>query len=162
MTNNTLLESISTSTKTLFSTTIINEGLFRFNGSSIVLNLSNGALLQNNPAGTLDIQSSTSSGIYMSGTGGFFDNYGLLLKSADNGYDISANFRNLDGTIDVQSGSLNFEGSPVHEFIDGNYSVATDCSIRLDNTSELVGSLSGTIDGHLSKMELVRLQIRCI
>ena len=72
---------LTTSTKTLQTSTINNHGTMNFGVSGVVLAMSNGAILNNQSGATIDIMATSGSGIYNVGTGGVLNNYGTLRKS---------------------------------------------------------------------------------
>ena len=147
MVNDEIFHLKLTSAKTLGdTTTFINNNSLTFENVAVNLNLSNQGLLRNETSGVMDIQSTSGTGIYQTGTGGTFENLGTINKTDGDGYDFSAYFFNT-GTINVLSGDITIDGSPVHLLSGGEYNTDVDCFIYFNGQTEFEGSITGTSDG---------------
>jgi hypothetical protein len=148
------------------SGTTINANVITVAGSgSVNINgvfYNNGLLHQTNTA-TLNLVNNTTfenqaGGIYnLEGDGGvvgsgYFNNSGLLRKSGGNGtssFNSSFGFDNLNGTIEVDSGTLNLAGSGVSS--NGTFIVASGAVLDLTSVNDpywaglVAGSGAGTV-----------------
>jgi hypothetical protein len=155
--------------KLLDTRTLINLGTVTWTGAG-GLNLNNGALLDNTPAGTFLVQNDIALAVPIFGTGRFV-NEGLLRKQASSGTSTIQVYFSNTGTLDVQTGTLTITGpfanfDPVSRaLVGGAYLVrgtlqfgtstptTNAATIVLDGASAGVGGLSAlaanTSDGTL-------------
>ncbi len=125
---------------------LANAGLLRHSGTGL-LNLQLNAQFENLASGTYDLESD--SGVSSSDFGPWFmDNFGTIRKSAGtNTSTINAVFTNYNGSIEVDSGTLNLTGN---DFAQGTGSF----TVQLGGTNS--GQSGLLTAGH------VTLSIRCI
>src|SRR5262249_51013453 len=107
------------------------------------------SVLNNQASGVLDIQSSTSNFVSMVGFNGFgnrglFINSGTLRRSVGTTLArITVPINNLEGTIDVQSGTLTWDTSS-DTFTGGTFNVATGATLNISTTVNMTGSYTGS------------------
>jgi len=137
-------------------TTLTNNGNIEFIGAGDVF-ISVDGILNNTATGIIDFQADNS-GISQSGTGlNLINNSGLIKTSfvtADplDQATISSEFRNNDGTIQVEVGTLNLSNGVLDaiELTNGVYNVFANAALDFDSFVTLSGTLSGTLTGDLN------------
>lgn len=103
-----------------------------------------GVTLLIRPSGILTIEEGTIQNI----TGGLLRNQGLIQKTAGTGtFNIATPFENDGGTININSGSMEFTTSTT--FMNGEYNVNSNGFLGWDgnNANFIIGTLTGQLDG---------------
>ena len=144
--------------------TFVNHGLVQETGSGgLFFNICNGSPVEfYNPAGTT-YQITTDSSIFQNNCGGtlFFQNQGLLWKSGGtNTTTISVPLNNLDGTVQVDSGTLDLDtslnggnayGNGAGTSSNATFIVATGAALDLaDNVPTWAGQMTGSGGGTMT------------
>ncbi|MEM7109358.1 MAG: gliding motility-associated C-terminal domain-containing protein, partial [Bacteroidota bacterium] len=141
--NENILNITGTSGKGIIGgTTVQNEGTMNWLGAGTVT-LNDGTI---NNSGLIDLQ--VGSLIQRSGTGGAISNSGTFRKSIGDGQTkLSLPFNNVDGTIEVQAGTLL---NNVELTLDrGTYVIADGLALRSSALTNLVGNIESAPEGTL-------------
>ncbi|NMH28170.1 MopE-related protein [Flavobacterium silvaticum] len=119
------------------STVLATEGAFSINNG----------VFNNQPNSIFDLKSDyqltwSSNGSHV------FNNHGLIRKTEATGNTVVYQELHNDGTIDIQSGSMNFSNDAI-VLGTGTYNVSSGALLELSGNVNLQGTLSGTLDGTL-------------
>ena len=155
-TNNFVMNLSTSANKSLAgATTFNNTGTINmvFSGDLYVTD----GVLNNQPTGVIDLQA-VSGNLSYSGTGSHvMNNYGLIKRTTTAGLAVIENVFHNEGTIWVQSGTLNFN-NPGITLQNGIYNVDAGTFLTWNGTVALSGTLTGTIPGEIVWYDTVRVE----
>lgn len=140
----------------LASTTLNNEGIINYNSDGILY--INDGTINNQPTGLIDFKADGTTMSYTAGATHVVNNFGLLKRSTTSGVStFIAVLNNNDGTVEVESGSLNFSGLAKY-LTDGNYNVSGGNSLQWNAQIICEGTLDGVLDGEIAWNNEVNVQ----
>ena len=146
--NNGIMNFPTTSSKSIYGTTVLNnEGVMNFQSTGY-LYLYGDSTLNNTLSGVIDFQDNAA--ISYSGAGAFsFNNIGMFKKTGGIGISpVQARMINT-GTISVESGTLTMNA--IEKTFDGGvYNVTTGNTLLLSVNVNVNGTLTGQLDGSLN------------
>ncbi len=141
---NATLNLVTTGTKSVYSSTVINNGTVVWNGGTIECN--SGTVITNN--GTWEAQ--TDDYLYdpYGGPPASFYNYGTFVKSPTTGTsEFYAVALNNFGALEVQSGTVNLSGGGLFQ---GTFLVSAGAQLTLSSGGYLDGNFSGATGSQIS------------
>ena len=118
----------------LDGTTLQNQGTISYTGNSYQLYSKNGAILENQTSGLVDLQNDWTFLSLSSGTQPTINNAGIFRKSAGTGISITPAALNNTGTVDVQTGTLSLEGGGTDS---GTFTVASGATLQFNGGTHL-------------------------
>ena len=132
----------------LDGTTLQNQGTISYTGSSYQFYNKNGAILENQASGLVDLQNDRTFLISAGGTQPTINNAGTFRKSAGAGISATPAVFNNTGTVNVQTGTLSLEGGGT---VGGTYDIASGATIQFNGgTHTLNGVVTSTGAGLLA------------
>ncbi|WP_431133298.1 T9SS type A sorting domain-containing protein [Psychroserpens mesophilus] len=163
LTNSGVMNIDGTNVTLALGTILNNDGFINFTTSGNIF-IAADAVLNNTVTGILDFQADNS-GISESGVGtNLLNNSGLIKTSfvtsdPDDQATISVEFKNNDGTVQVENGTLNLSNGTVDsiELQDGTYNVFANATLEWDNDVTVSGTLTGNLVGNIVWRDLVRV-----
>ncbi|SRX54184.1 T9SS type A sorting domain-containing protein [Aequorivita sp. CIP111184] len=128
--------------------TLMNEGIININSTGIQFVGYGSPTINNTSSGIINLNASSGSIQAASGQGTII-NTGIIKRKQGTGiYGINIPLENHDGTISVESGTLQIQNT-LTEFTDGTYNVTLGSTLDWNATFTCLGTLTGQIDGSL-------------
>ena len=157
LTNKSILKLTTTGIKYLIGdTTLNNEGTFNIasNGDFWIVQ----GIVNNKVNGVIDLQADSGDITWSGGISHVLNNAGIIKRTTSTGEaQIVVEVNNNDGIISVESGTLSFQGTIGKNLTDGTYNVFNGATLDWDGTINLLGTLTGTIDGTLNWNNIVNV-----
>ncbi|MDT0557990.1 T9SS type A sorting domain-containing protein [Ichthyenterobacterium sp. W332] len=155
LTNQSIINLIGINSKSIQdNTTVNNLGTINITDTGDLF-IQNGSVINNQAAGTIDLQADGGNIMQSGGGLNIINNTGLIMRSSSSGQvDIDAELNNNNGVIQVESGTLIFD-SLEKNLTNGTYNVFSGAVLDWESTMELAGVLTGTIDGTLNWNNIV-------
>ena len=150
LTNQSTLNLITTGAKIIEGdTTLNNYGTINIIGAyNLFINQS---IVNNLNSGVIDLQANNGNITQSGGTSGILNNTGLIQRTTTTGIArIFVELNNNNGIIQVENGTLSFDGTIGKNLTDGTYNVSSGAALDWDSLIVPSGVLSGTIDGALN------------
>ncbi|SCY67226.1 T9SS type A sorting domain-containing protein [Flavobacterium caeni] len=147
LTNNHVIDLATAANKTV-------NGATTFNNTGLINIVSSGDLyvvdgtVNNQPSGVIDMQTDAGNLSYSAGGSHVLNNYGLIKRSTSTGAAVIENEFHNEGTIWVESGTLNLN-NPGLTLQDGIYNVNAGAFLTCSSTVGLSGTLTGTMTGEM-------------
>ncbi|WP_296380826.1 T9SS type A sorting domain-containing protein [Winogradskyella sp.] len=149
VTNNGILDLISTSSHTINGlTTFNNEGEVNITDTGDLL-ISDG-VFNNQLNSTIDMQADAGNITYSGSASRILNNYGLIKRTTTTGNaDIQCFLNNFDGTINIESGSITFNFQE-KTLTDGEYNIAAGSNLNWGVNTVFTGTIAGLVDGDIN------------
>ena len=154
--NKSLINLTTTSGKSIIGlTTLNNEGDINIISSGDLLMVD--GVLNNQPTGVIDMQADGGNITYSGSASRILNNYGLIKKTTSFGdAQIQCNLNNNDGTLSVESGNLTLNFLE-KSLTNGDYNVVPGSLLIWGSTTNISGTLQGTLDGNINWSSVVNV-----
>ncbi|WP_169718942.1 beta strand repeat-containing protein [Aequorivita capsosiphonis] len=155
--NKSMISMVTSNSKYIFNNTKLNnEGIINYESDGLLY--INDGTINNQPTGLIDFQADGTTMSYTAGATHVLNNFGLLKRSTTTGVStFIAVLNNNDGTVEVESGSLNFSGLTKY-LTDGNYNVSSGNNLQWNTQIVCEGTLEGVLDGEIAWNNEVNVQ----
>ena len=154
-TNNSVIDLSSANNKSISGATV-------FNNTGTINIIASGdlyltdAIVNNQPAGVIDLKADSGYLSYSSSGSHILNNYGLIKRTTTTGLAVIECELHNEGTVWVQSGTLNFNNAAI-ALTGGTYNVNAGTFLTWNSTVSLSGTLTGTVPGEIVWYDTVQV-----